>query len=312
MKRLKLLCLALLPIIVLFIFGACSRRGDNQGEPAQVDPGFDLEVREQIEEQPLNPSDLLAVHFIDVGQGDAILLIQGDYAMLVDSGPPEMGTTVFTYIRDLGITRLTYVVNTHPFADHVGGLADVVRRMDVDYALIPMLHHSTPDNYAFLDTLYEVGQVIVPIADVEGLNAFMLGDAKIEILSPLATDSWERQIANVSIVMRVVFGDTSFLLMGDAMREIEYRLLDSPINLLSDVLKVGRHGSATSTTSAFLEAVSPSIAIISVGQEEGWLSNEVLGRLDGIHTFRTDIHGNIVITSDGTRLNVVVDSSGGG
>jgi len=315
MNKFKLLCLAILSIMAIFMLAACGGDAGAQAPPAI--PDFDVQIQAQNEEPPADLATLLSVHFIDVGQGDAILLVQGDYAMLVDGGPTEAGLDVFAYIRDLGISRLTYVVNTHPFADHVGGLPAIISRMDVDYVLIPMVHHSTPDFYAFLGTLESVGQVIVPLADaVQGNiltdtdqgNIFRLGDAEITILSPMAADNWDN-VANYSIVMRVVFGNTSFLLTGDAMREVESRLLDSDAVLSSDVLKVSRHGSAAATTSAFLDAVNPSIAIISAEAGSDFISQEVLGRLSsrGIHTFKTYERGTIVITSDGAVLSVVVE-----
>ena len=306
MNKFKLLCLAILSIMAIFMLAACGGDAGAQTPPVILD--LDVQVQAQNEELPPDSTALLSVHFIDVGQGDAILLVQGDYAMLVDGGPSEAGLDVFANIRDLGISRLTYVVNTHPFADHVGGLSAVVSRMDVDFALIPMIHHSTPDFYAFLDTLESVGQVIVPLADTEQGNIFRLGSAEITILSPMAADNWDN-IANFSIVMRVVFGNTSFLLTGDAMREVENRLLDSDAVLSSDVLKVSRHGSAAATTSAFLDAVNPSIAVISAEERSDFISQEVLGRLSsrGIHTFKTYERGTIVITSDGAVLSVVVE-----
>jgi competence protein ComEC len=107
----------------------------------------------------------------------------------------------------------------------------------------------------------------------------------------------------------VEFGETSFLFMGDAMREVEANLLDSTAYLSSDVLKVARHGASSATTSGFLDAVNPSIAVISAGADNSFLSQEVVNRLKnaGVHLFRTDLNGNIIITSDGTTLGVVVE-----
>ena len=300
MKRKTWLILLLaLPIILL---AACSR---NNAEPEEPLSDINVQVREAPEPYELNPADLLSVHFIDVGEGDAILLIQGDYAMLVDGGPVEMGTTIFTYLRNQGIRTLEYVVATHPFADHVGGLPDVMRRMNINNVLLPMIYHDTPAYNTFLIAVEESGaEVSVPFAG----HVFTLGDATITVLSPNPTDEWDNR-ANYSIVMRVEFGSTSFLLTGDAMREVEARLLDSAAHISSDVLKVARHGASSATTSGFLDAVNPSIAVISAGSSNSFLSQEVLRRLDnaGVHVFRTDLNGNIVITSDGTTLGVVVD-----
>ena len=298
-RKLWLVLLIILPVILL---AACSR---NTPEPESTQSDLNVHVREAPEPVELNPSDLLTVHFINVGEGDAVLLVQGDYAMLVDGGPVDMGTTVFTYLRDHGVGRLEYVVATHPFADHIGGLPDVLRRMNVRNILLPMIYHDTPAYNAFLVAVEDSGaNVAVPFAG----HTFALGDAVVTILSPSSTDEWENR-ANYSIVMRVEFGSTGFLLTGDAMREVEANLLDSTARLSSDVLKVARHGASSATTSGFLDAVSPSIAIISAGDNNSFLSQEVLRRLNnaGIHVFRTDENGNIVITSDGTTLGVVVE-----
>jgi competence protein ComEC len=264
-----------------------------------------VQVREVPEPDELNLDDLLSVHFLNVGEGDAILLVQGNYAMLIDGGPAEKGATVFTYLRNHGIERLEYMVATHPFADHVGGLPDVLQRMNVRNVLLPMVYHDTPTYNTFLFAVENSGaNVDVPFAG----DSFNLGDAHITVLSPNITDEWDNR-ANYSIVLRVDFGSTSFLLPGDAMREVEAALLDSPANLSADVLKVARHGASSATTSGFLDAVNPSIAVISAGEENSFLSQEVLRRLAnaGVHVFRTDVNGNIVITSDGTTLGVVVE-----
>jgi len=298
-KKLWLVLLMTLPVM---LFAACGR---NRTEPEVPPSDLNVQIREAPEPTELNPGDLLSVHFIDVGEGDAILIVQGDYAMLVDGGPVEMGTTVFTYLRNQGIERLEYIVATHPFADHIGGLPDVLRRMNVRNVLLPMVYHDTPAYNAFLIAVEDSeADVAVPFAG----HVFTLGDATVTVLSPNPADEWENR-ANYSIVLRIEFGSTSFMLPGDAMREVEANLLDSTAHLSSDVLKVARHGAASATTSGFLDAVNPSIAVISAGDDNSFLSQEVLRRLGnaGIHVFRTDLNGDIVITSDGTTLGVVVE-----
>ena len=298
----KKLWAIVLPMLLLILLAACS---GGTVDPANEPTDLQIQVRGSPEPVEVNPGDLLTVHFINVGEGDAILLVQGDYAMLVDGGPAGMGTTVFTYLRDQGIGTLEYVVATHPFADHVGGLPDVLRRVRVNNVLLPMIYHDTPAYNAFLWAVEDSGaDVAVPFAG----HTFAIGDAHVAVLAPNPTDAWENR-ANYSIVLRVVFGSTSFLLMGDAMREVEANLLDSTATLSSDVLKVARHGASSATTNGFLDAVNPSIAVISAGENNSFLSQEVLRRLNnaGAHIFRTDINGNIVVSSDGTTLSVIVE-----
>jgi len=297
-KKILLVLLLALPFMFL---AACSSSPAPEGSQSDLN----VQIREAPEPAELNPADLLSVHFINVGEGDAILIIQGDYSMLVDGGSAAMGTTVFSYLRAQGVERLEYLVATHPFNDHVGGLPDVLRRMNVRNVLLPMVYHDTPAYNTFLLAVEASGAyVAVPFAG----HTFTLGDADITILSPNPTDEWENR-ANYSIVMRIEFGSTGFLLPGDAMREVEANLLDSTAHLSSDVLKVARHGASSATTSGFLDAVNPSIAVISAGEDNSFLSQEVLRRLNnaGVHVFRTDLNGNVVITSDGTTLSVVVE-----
>ena len=219
-----------------------------------------------------------------------------------------MGTTVFQYLRDKGIETLDYVVATHHFEDHIGGMPDVLRRIAARNILLPKNHHDTTAFNNFMNAVELSGaNVIMPLAG----DTFSLGNASVTVLSPRSGDEFDNR-ANYSIVMRVVFGQTAFLLTGDAMREVEANLLDGTANLSSNVLKVARHGASSATTSGFLDAVSPSIAVISSAENSDWLSSDVLRRLDnhGVHIFRTDLHGNVVITSDGTRLGVTVERDG--
>ena len=146
-NKLWQLLLMTLPILLL---AACS---GNTPTPEEPPPDLDIQIIESPEPKELNPSDLLSVHFINVGEGDAILIVQGEYAMLVDGGPTSMGATVFTYLRNQGISQLEYVVATHPFTDHVGGLPDILRRISVNNVLMPMIYHDTPAYNAFLSAV---------------------------------------------------------------------------------------------------------------------------------------------------------------
>ena len=293
--------LILLPVLMAIVFSSC---GANRSEPEPPLSDLQVHVIEAQETDP-NPEELLSIHFIDVGEGDAILIVQGNYSMLVDGGPPEMGTAVVDYLRSHSINRLDYVIATHPFTDHVGGLRNVLRLISTRNILLPMVYHDTPTYNSFLVAAEDsVANVTVPFAG----HTFALGNATVTVLSPDTADEWENR-ANYSIVMRVEFGSTSFLLMGDAMREVEANLLDSTAQLSSDVLKVARHGASSATTRAFLDAVSPSIAVISAGADNSFLSQEALRRLNdvGAHIFRTDLNGSIVITSDGAILSAGVE-----
>jgi len=297
----KKLWFVMLQTLLIMLLSACRADRADLGQPAS---DLDVQMRE-TQETESNPDDTLSVHFINVGEGDAILVVQGSHTMLIDGGSSEMGEVVVAYLRNHGIERLDYMVATHPFADHVGGVSDVLLSIATENILLPMAYH---DTLAYNTFLFAVegsdANVTVPF----GGDTFALGNAAITILSPNPTDEWENR-ANYSIVMRIEFGQTSFLFMGDAMSEVEANLLNSEAHLSSDVLKVARHGASSATTSTFLDAVSPQVAVISAGESNSFLSQEVLRRLGGIgaHIFRTDLNGNIVITSDGTTLGVVIE-----
>jgi len=289
--------------LAVLLLTACT--GGNTTQPEITSTDFELHVRGISDPDKPDPGNTLSIHFINVGEGDAILVLQGDYAMLVDGGPVEMGQYVLAYLQEQGITTLDYVVATHPFADHVGGLPDVMHYIRTRNILLPMIYHNTAAYNNFLIAVEDSGaEAAVPFAG----HVFALGDAIVTVISPNPNDQWDNR-ANYSIVMRVEFGSTGFLLMGDAMQEVEANLLDSDTLLSSDVLKVARHGTSSATTSEFLDAVSPTIAVISAGERNSFLSQEVLRRLAdaGVYVFRTDIYGNIVIVSDGTMLEVIVE-----
>ena len=301
----KAFALFVIGIIPLLLFIGCSGRTP---PPTADMPDIDITVVAPQAPEELSPDDLLVAHFISVGDGDAILLVQGEYSMLIDGGPADMGTRVLQYLRSKGINSLDYIVATHPFADHVGGLPEVLRRVSVSNVFLPMIYHDTAAYNNFLLAVEESGAaVLAPFAG----ETFTLGRADIVILAPNPTDVWEHR-ANYSIVLRVEFGQTSFLLMGDAMREVEANLLNSDATLSADVLKVARHGASSATTRGFLDAVNPSIAVISAGRNSDFLSTEVLRRIEDVpaHVFRTDLNGNIIITSDGVRLSVTVEQGG--
>ena len=289
--------------LAVLLLTACT--GGNTTQPEITSTDFELHVRGISDPDKPDPGNTLSIHFINVGEGDAILVLQGDYAMLVDGGPVEMGQYVLAYLQEQGITTLDYVVATHPFADHVGGLPDVMHYIRTRNILLPMIYHNTAAYNNFLIAVEDSGaEAAVPFAG----HVFALGDAIVTVISPNPNDQWDNR-ANYSIVMRVEFGSTGFLLMGDAMQEVEANLLDSDTLLSSDVLKVARHGTSSATTSEFLDAVSPTIAVISAGERNSFLSQEVLRRLAdaGVYVFRTDLYGNIVIVSDGTMLEVIVE-----
>ena len=243
----------------------------------------------------------LTVTWLDVGQGDAAVIQCGGQAMLIDGGKPEKSSYIYAWLQQHDLSYLDVIVATHVDADHIGGLSGALNYASVGTAYCPVTTGTTETFQSFVKYLAQRGkQITVPTAG----ETFALGGAQVQILGPLrrAEDSNDN-----SIVLKVSFGATSFLFTGDAERAEEQDLLNAGVNLQSTVLKVGHHGSDTSTSYPFLRAVAPQYAVISVGtgNSYGHPTEAVLSRLRdaGVTTFRTDMQGEITAVSDGQTVN---------
>lgn len=243
----------------------------------------------------------LTVTWLDVGQGDAAVIQCGGQSMLIDGGKPEKSSYIYAWLQQHGLSYLDVIVATHVDADHIGGLSGALNYASVGTAYCPETTGTTETFQSFVKYLAQRGrQITVPTAG----ETFALGGAQVQILGPLrsAEDSNDN-----SIVLKVSFGATSFLFTGDAERAEEQDLLNAGVNLQSTVLKVGHHGSDTSTSYPFLRAVAPQYAVISVGagNSYGHPTEAVLSRLRdaGVTTFRTDMQGEITAVSDGQTVN---------
>lgn len=243
----------------------------------------------------------LTIHFLDVGQGDAAIIQCDGEAMMIDGGPSAASSFVYSYLRNtLKLTLLDYMIATHPHEDHIGGLAGALNAVPVDLILSPITNGDTPPFQALKKYADLQGTPIV--VPYEG-DQFRLGDAMVYVLH-CWPDAWS--INDMSIVVRIVYGDTSFMFTGDAEYMSEYMMIDSGMDLKSDVLKVGHHGSSSSSTAEFLQAVSPEYAVISCGKDNDYKHPrpEPLETLKGmqIELFRTDMQGTIICHSDGQSI----------
>ena len=246
--------------------------------------------------------DMLVAHFIDVGQGDAnfIELPNGE-TMLIDAGIQSSGDDIIEYIENLGYTDIDYVVSTHPHADHIGGMALVIEAFNVENIYMPKAVSTSKTYENLLETIQNRGLSIkTGRAGVEILNT---DDLNIILLAP--TKESYTNLNNYSIVLKITYGDVSFLYTGDAEEE---SLEEITGDLKADVLKVGHHGSNTSTTKSFLEQVKPEYAIISVGAKNsyGHPNSSTLELLEEYtnNIYRTDINGTVIIRSDGVNIEV--------
>lgn len=252
-------------------------------------------------------SGKLAVHFIDVGQGDSMLLqLPNNQTMLVDAGPNEAGSTVVSYLQQQGVKKIDYLVATHPHADHIGGMDTVIQAFEIGKVYMPRVTTTTESFESVLRSLQAKGLKITPAK--AGLTVLDQNSLKIDFLAPCG--SGYEDLNNWSAVLKVQYGNNFFLLTGDAQSESEQEMLASGANLKADVLKVGHHGSHSSTTPTFLKAVSPKNAVISVGagNDYGHPHQETLAKLAaaGIKVYRTDRDGTVIFVSDGKTLTVRV------
>ncbi|MCM1064034.1 MAG: MBL fold metallo-hydrolase [Eubacterium sp.] len=294
-------------LAVIFLLTSCHAIGNNS-TPLESSAVSELANPETVNLLPApenkDPAPALSelqVHFIDVGQGDSTLIICENESMLIDAGNNEKGTFIQLYLQKQGIDHLTYVIGTHPDADHIGGLDVILTKFDCGTVIMPEVASDTAscrdvmaamDYRNYKNTLPQVGDV------------YVLGDAEFTVIAPNGDYSDDN---NCSVGIKLVHGNNSFLFTGDAGAEAEADILQNGIEIKADVLHAGHHGSSTSSSQDFVSGVSPSYAVISCGKDNpyGHPHEQTLKTLqeNGVQIFRTDEQGSIVAVSDGQSIS---------
>lgn len=246
-------------------------------------------------------NNLIKIHYIDVGQGDSIFIeLPNKKTMLIDAGESSKGKIVSSYISNLGYYKIDYIVGTHPHTDHIGGLAHIINSFDIGNIYMPKAVSTSKTYENLLNTISQKGLKITTAR--AGVNIVSESNLNINIVAPNREYS---DLNNSSAVVKITYGNRKFLFMGDAETKSENDIIS---DVSADVIKVGHHGSDTSSGQSFVNKVNPKYAIIMVGNNnqynhpyqiiiDRWINS-------GAKVYRTDINGNIIVISDGNSLDI--------
>lgn len=254
----------------------------------------------------------LTLTVLDVGQGECVFIYdEKGTSILYDTGEQGNGEKILAYLKNFGVDELDYLILSHPHSDHTGSVREIIESGEISIANVIIPEIESSDTYSESNDVSNFGTLeniikssVAGVTKAKAGDSFSKGDTTLDILAPTRQ---RENLNNMSLVVRITYGETAFLLMGDAESEEEYDLLCTctPATLSADVLVVGHHGSETSSTYEFVSSVKPSYAIISCGADNkyGHPHAVTLNTLEslGAEIYRTDIFGDVVIGTDGKK-----------
>ncbi len=285
--------------LALIIVGVAGILGTNEDLINTVSNMGELANNSNKQKVEFVAQEDLLIDFIDVGQADSILIRNEDKTMLIDAGTNEAGEMVVTYLQNLGINKIDYLIGTHPHEDHIGGLDDVINHFNIGQIYMPKIETTTK---TFEDVLDAIENKNLTVTSPNKGDKIEIGQAVGTFMTEPILDKDNLNLS--SLVVRLEFGNNSFLFMGDAEKENEETINWNK----TDVLKVGHHGSNTSTSESFLNQVKPQCSIIMVGKDNSYNlpTQETIDKLNtiGSEIYRTDENGTIQIISDGNTIEV--------
>lgn len=309
-------------MVALWLLTACTAVNTNSPKPENPEPVVPTKQEETLRTKEVfdqvKYKDQLMIRYFDLKSstedtGDSILIQTPDgKTMLIDAGIPEVGPQVVQYLDQLGVQKIDYAVNTHPHADHIGGFATLLASKEISTMIMEKLPY---DSNSYRKSVQALQNKKVKVEYLEDGATFQLGsDVRVEVLNPpqgalpdaVKTFSFA-EVNNHAMVLKVTYKEKTFLFTGDIYKDREYKLVDSHGQALdADMMHVPHHGNITSSSPAFIKAVSPQVAVISSNK---LMSSDIVKRYEKnkVKVYVTGLQGNILITSDGKQMNVITE-----